>query len=95
VDIRSVAIIFEYEYIDSLLFYDGNNKLVESYDPNGFIGGQNNANWNDREFHTYHLADDEELIGVYGVKDYYSNITMFGYIVKVKPPAGYEGFHQG
>ena len=31
------------------------------------------------------LADNEELIGVYGVTDYYENLITFGYVVKVKP----------
>jgi len=44
----------------------------------------------------YELAENEELIGVYGVKDYFSrtsmgnsrlfeNLTVFGFVVKVKP----------
>ena len=48
VDIRSVGIIFRYEYIDSLLFYDGNNQLVEVYDPQGFSAEQHSANPTDR-----------------------------------------------
>ena len=32
----------------------------------------------------YELADNEELIGVYGVKDYYENLSTFGFVVKVK-----------
>merc|ERR1712141_957601 len=31
------------------------------------------------------LAENEELIGVYGVKDYYENFITFGFVVKVKP----------
>ena len=31
------------------------------------------------------LADDEELIGVYGIMDYYKSIVALGYVVKVKP----------
>jgi len=42
----------------------------------------------------YELAENEELIGVYGVKDYFTpgrhsrlfeNFTVFGFVVKVKP----------
>ena len=42
----------------------------------------------------YELAENEELIGVYGVKDYttsgrharmFENLTVFGFLVKVKP----------
>ena len=31
-----------------------------------------------------HLADKEELIGFYGVKDKYNYFTTFGFLVKVK-----------
>ena len=31
------------------------------------------------------LADNEELIGVYGNRDYYNSIVAFGFVVKVKP----------
>ena len=33
----------------------------------------------------YRLRDNEELIGVYGVKDKRSYFSSFGFIVKVRP----------
>ena len=33
----------------------------------------------------YELADNEELVGVYGIVDYYSALSQFGFVVKVKP----------
>ena len=42
----------------------------------------------------YELAENEELIGVYGFKDYYENIITFGFVVKVKPEqASYTWLH--
>ena len=46
------------------------------------------------------IADNEELIGVYGNRDYYNNIVAFGFVVKAKPdedvhfkcPASYQIF---
>jgi len=81
VSIRSVDSTFLYEYIYALQFYDGNEELAQEYvasaipDYEEYVYDPSSR---------YELAENEELIGVYGVKDYYENFITFGFKVKVK-----------
>jgi len=81
VSIRSVDSTFLYEYIHALQFYDSNEELAQEYfasaipDYEEYVYDPSSR---------YELAENEELIGVYGVKDYYENFITFGFKVKVK-----------
>jgi len=92
VSIRAVDSIRLWEYIASLQFYDGNDSLYYDYDP---VNASSKYK-NDPDYDLYdhnnrrELADNEALIGVYGVTDYYENLITFGYVVKVKPEQPHE-----
>ena len=53
-------------------FLDGKGKEIEKYHPKWF--GQGGI--------VHELAENEELIGIYGVKDKQDYFTSFGFIVK-------------
>ena len=77
--IRAVDSTFRNEYIYDLQFYDGNGELEQEY-----VSREIEDYMEYDPSSRYELADNEELIGVYGVKDYYENLSTFGFVVKVK-----------
>ena len=86
VPVRAVDAVTLWQSIGSLQFYDGNDELIADYDPVDApaIYRRNNAEYI-RTDSRYELADNEELVGVYGIVDYYSSLSQFGFVVKVKP----------
>ena len=60
--------------ITALKFLDKDDKEICAYNPN---------ERNDSEIDQV-LRDDEEIFGVYGVKDKNNYLTTFGFIVKVR-----------
>ena len=61
-------------YLTQLKFYDEEDNLITEYNP---------KNRSDDE-HEQVLEDNEELFGIYGVKNKQKYLTTFGFIVKVK-----------
>ena len=55
-------------------FMDSAGKVVYEYDPENKY----------EDSTSYKLSENEELIGVYGVKDKRRHFASFGFIVKVK-----------
>ena len=87
VPVRAVDAVTTGVDIGSLQFYDGNDELIADYDPVDVLALYREYNeekwiWKDSR---YELADNEELVGVYGIVDYYSALSQFGFVVKVKP----------
>jgi len=87
VPIRAVDAVTMWSNIASLQFYDGNDELIADYDPVDASTLYKN-NYNGKYIKTdsrHELEDNEELIGVYGIVDYYSSFVHFGFVAKVKP----------
>ena len=61
-------------YLTQIRFYDIDDSVITEYNP---------KNRNDDE-HEQVLEDNEEIFGVYGVKDKQKYLTTFGFIVKVR-----------
>ena len=61
---------------EKIRFMDGSGNEVYVYNPT-------NHQHSTTSYHQ--LSENEELIGVYGVKDMWEYFTSFGFIVKVKP----------
>lgn len=59
-----------------MTFIDDDNEEIDTYNPNGL----------DRQGQIHEIGDDEELIGVYGVKDLNNKdrFSGIGFILKVK-----------
>lgn len=65
-------------FVAAMTFFDKRNQEIGFYDPN---------KWNQKQglIHEIHeIGDNEELIGVYGVKDKNLYFYNFGFIVKVR-----------
>ena len=91
VPVRAVDAVTLWASIASLQFYDGNDELIADYDPVDAAALYRSKFSEDIKTDSRHeLEDNEELIGVYGIVDYYSALSQFGFVVKVKPdvPAG-------
>ena len=66
----------EWPYLHDLRFLDSSGNVVHSYDP---------TNKNYAESSVREIGENEEIIGVYGVKgDNYKWFRNFGFIVKVR-----------
>ena len=63
-----------WNFIRYLKFYDSKHKQVGAFNPNSHICEEKEQV----------LAENEELYGVYGVKDKKNYFSSFGFIVKVK-----------
>ena len=72
--IREVAAHDGQYWTGKIRFMDSSGKEVYVYNPSN----------DNHKTTSYMLSDDEELIGVYGVKDRRSYFSSFGFIVKVK-----------
>ena len=72
--IRAVDAYDSEDLIGALQFYD-KDKVVYDYNPEDYSTKENLR---------YQLNSNEELIGVYGVKDNWYRFKTFGFIVKVK-----------
>ena len=64
------------DYTYSIFFFNSAGNEVASYNPGG-ITSKNGP--------TFDIAENEEIFGVYGVKDKKDYFTSFGFIVRTKP----------
>ena len=62
-------------YIYSIYFLDKANDEIANYNPGD----------NDKNGPVFDIDQNEEIFGVYGVKDKYDYFTSFGFIVRTKP----------
>ena len=62
--------------VNAIYFLDKDYEQLASYESQSTDG---------LEDHTQTLAENEEVFGVYGVKDVKDHFSSFGFIVKVKP----------
>ena len=58
-----------------MTFLDSDNNEIDTYNPNNI----------EQKGPVHEIGDNEELIGVYGIKDEFKHLTGLGFIVKVKP----------
>ena len=72
--IRAVSARDIKDYTGNIKFLDSRENELYSYNP---------GSWRSKTV-THQIAENEELIGVYGVKDKEAYLTSFGFIVKVK-----------
>ena len=64
------------DYTNCIFFLDIAGNEVASYDPDVNISKDGLA---------FDIAENEEIFGVYGVKDKEDYFTSFGFIVRTKP----------
>jgi len=75
--IREVQVKTSTNMINAIAFLDKNGLVVESYAAQESDGSQ--------EDHSLLLEGNEEIFGLYGVKDASDHFTSFGLIAKVIP----------
>ena len=84
--VRKVQATIKDDHIKRIDFLDYDDNELGTYNPRKykrFVDGNSNA-FDGIASPTFDLADNEELIGVYGVKEKQFHFTSFGFIVKVK-----------